>query len=657
MPGSHRTCQRCNAFYLIPVLCVLLSISLLPPTTRPKSAPCTVPPGSLTSPTEPNGDQADTALFSMGLWLLGKPTRSKLLLTKPSSSLIQIILLLSGQISPNPGPPRYPCVECGKAVRTNQKGLQCDDCLYWCHSACIGMSNNKPLTSPHLFDTNPYSILSESETSLSDSQHLSDIGSPIHASSPTKQNTAKRQMLQVLQLNFNSLKSSGKKAELQILIERHNPDIIVGCESKLVDTHASHSIFPETYVVERNDRNRHGAGLILAIKAELNPMPENHLSTSIDNYWCSVQPKNGKTLLIGSFYRPPSDTPDELEHLNRMLSKVFAPKSIPNIIIGGDFNASGINWTDDDEPIGRDTCLDAVKNKLQGIANRYGLCQYQHNITRPESQTCLDLVFTNNPSIIKNVTTAPGMGDHLAVLYDVACEVPRNTTLRRKLFKFNKANIPNMAQDMNSLHQTRREGWSCHTAEENWTHFHNALTATMKRNIPQTTTGKRNNLPWVTDTVRKSIAKRDRAFKKTKRRNSPRLWEAYRALRNSISKTSLVTWTLLPRMTSLRALNASGGMWSPTNVNVLVYQPFAHNLGSITPTSTKPRYITTSSRVPSLGKVWTMSHHLGSPPTPCALTLSLPLQALTSYSKTCNHTKPQGLIVSLPGYCVSLQKW
>ena len=135
MPGSHRTCQRCNAFYLILVLCVLLSISLLPPTTKPKSAPCTVPPGSLTTPTEPNGDQADTALFSMGLWLSGKPTRSKLLLTKPSSSLIQIILLLSGQISPNPGPPRYPCVECGKAVRTNQKGLQCDDCLYWCHSA------------------------------------------------------------------------------------------------------------------------------------------------------------------------------------------------------------------------------------------------------------------------------------------------------------------------------------------------------------------------------------------------------------------------------------------------------------------------------------------------------------------------------------------
>ena len=141
MPDSHWTCQRCNAFYPIPVLCILLSISLLPPMTRPKLTPCTVPPGSLTSSTEPNGDQADTAFFSMCLWLSGKPTRSKLLLTKPSNSL-QIILLLSGQISPNPGPLCYPFVECGKAVRTNQKGLQCDDCLCWCHSSCIGRNNN-----------------------------------------------------------------------------------------------------------------------------------------------------------------------------------------------------------------------------------------------------------------------------------------------------------------------------------------------------------------------------------------------------------------------------------------------------------------------------------------------------------------------------------
>ena len=118
-----------------------------------------------------------------------------------------------------------------------------------------------------------------------------------------------------------------------MLNERHNPEMIVGYESILDDTSASHSIFPEAYVVEHNNRNRHSASVILAIKAGLNPMPEDHLSTSTDTYWCSVQPKIGKEPLIGSFYRPPSDTHDELNNLKRMLFKVFALKSIPNICL------------------------------------------------------------------------------------------------------------------------------------------------------------------------------------------------------------------------------------------------------------------------------------------------------------------------------------
>ena len=135
----------------------------------------------------------------------------------------------------------------------------------------------------------------------------------------------------------------------------------------------------------------------------------------------------------------------------------------------------------------------------------------------------------------------------------------------------------------------------------------------------------------------KSIAKRDRAFKKAKRRNSPSCgrrtepWgtpppEPFDVPTNAISKTSLVTWTRLPQMTSLRALNASGGRWSPTNVNALV-----HNMGNITLTSTKPRCWTTSSRVPSLGRVYmdNVPSPGGSPPTPCALKSYVPTQALS----------------------------
>ena len=39
-----------------------------------------------------------------------------------------IFILLSGDIATNPGPIRFPCGSCAKPVRSNQHGLQCDDC-------------------------------------------------------------------------------------------------------------------------------------------------------------------------------------------------------------------------------------------------------------------------------------------------------------------------------------------------------------------------------------------------------------------------------------------------------------------------------------------------------------------------------------------------
>ena len=42
-------------------------------------------------------------------------------------------ILLSGDISLNPGTVRWPCSVCGKAVATNHRAIQCDNCDKWCH--------------------------------------------------------------------------------------------------------------------------------------------------------------------------------------------------------------------------------------------------------------------------------------------------------------------------------------------------------------------------------------------------------------------------------------------------------------------------------------------------------------------------------------------
>lgn len=61
--------------------------------------------------------------------------------------------LLAGNIEVNPGPVRYPCTVCSKAVQKNQRGICCDRCETWSHARCcqidvgeydrLGMSNEE----------------------------------------------------------------------------------------------------------------------------------------------------------------------------------------------------------------------------------------------------------------------------------------------------------------------------------------------------------------------------------------------------------------------------------------------------------------------------------------------------------------------------------
>ena len=49
---------------------------------------------------------------------------------------------MSGDVSENPGPIRFPCGKCQKPVKRNQRGIQCKSCLLWHHPKC----NDMPLS-------------------------------------------------------------------------------------------------------------------------------------------------------------------------------------------------------------------------------------------------------------------------------------------------------------------------------------------------------------------------------------------------------------------------------------------------------------------------------------------------------------------------------
>ena len=55
-------------------------------------------------------------------------------------AIITLLLAISGDIELNPGPYKHPCGNCRKPVRSNQRGICCDECDKWFHMQCGGLT-------------------------------------------------------------------------------------------------------------------------------------------------------------------------------------------------------------------------------------------------------------------------------------------------------------------------------------------------------------------------------------------------------------------------------------------------------------------------------------------------------------------------------------
>jgi len=59
---------------------------------------------------------------------------------KSYKSFFQILIILSGDISMNPGPTSYPCAKCNRGVGS---GILCNTCNLWVHTRCEGLSGSQ----------------------------------------------------------------------------------------------------------------------------------------------------------------------------------------------------------------------------------------------------------------------------------------------------------------------------------------------------------------------------------------------------------------------------------------------------------------------------------------------------------------------------------
>ena len=350
-----------------------------------------------------------------------------------------------------------------------------------------------------------------------------------------------------LVINANSI--ANKKAELAAIAEYCDPDLMLISETKLGPDILNGEFVPEGYMGRfRKDRKR-GAGGIMIITKECYKIVDADITVQNENesVWAIITLKDLSKLVIGSFYRPPDKGIQPLVDLEMELAQIsekFKNNHKTTLILGGDFNAGGINW--DLCTVDHDTSNRTLKEKLLSILSEAGLKQMQREPTR--GQNLLDLFCCNKPSLVKSITSIPGISDHNIVLADCKLKPSIITKPQRKIYQWSKADWHSLREQTVVFAEDFLASATTRSVNENYIKFRTYLEEVMENKIPSKLSSKRFKLPWFNRELKRLCRKKARKYKKAKRSGREDHWEQYKEFQKVVqAKLTEGRWDYINR--------------------------------------------------------------------------------------------------------------
>ena len=436
----------------------------------------------------------------------------------------------------NPGPIRYPCGICGKAVRCNQRAIESKDCSTWFHKACLDMND----AHFEILEQHPSYVWLCCQCGLpnfSSSLFLSDIKTSnrfdtLTDLSSTSYHSLSRDNIKLININCQSVTS--KKAKFLAVLEDEDPDIVVGTESWLSPEHNSSEVFPPHYQVFRKDRksDAHG-GVFIAAKTDLVAVSRVDLADNDSELlWIQLSTSNSSSVFIGAFYRPPSSDEVYVENLRASQEKIPVQD---NVWLLGDFNLPNVDWAVNRfQPSGR---YPSQSKAMIDIILDHNLQQLVEEPTR--GRNILDLFLTNNDSLVQHIRVKPGISDHDYVEISCLTKPQRVKSPSRHVFIWKKANFQAISDDIINLEKASTafsRPYEPADVESMWNAFQSTLTESIVRNIPCKSLTNKQPQPWIDIRIRRALRKKERLYRNAKRSGTDEAWSLFKKHRRSVDR-------------------------------------------------------------------------------------------------------------------------
>ena len=260
------------------------------------------------------------------------------------------------------------------------------------------------------------------------------------------------------------------------------------------------------------------------------------MESNTEQIWCQASIQ-GRTFLLGCFYRPPDANIGPLLELDANLASLNASSRSPIIVLGGDFNVPGLDWSHSTQSVPKG----ALQESLFDLIINNHLTQKVSFPTRRDctsgAENTLDLLLTSHPDLISEVSPRAGISDHFIVLAKLITKIqlplkpPRKISLWKKVNSENFKNlVKELGQDFFKMKPATR------SVEENWTWFRDSLNNIVTNSVPQKLIKGRTRPPWFSAKLKRLCSKKEKSYIRAKKSGTKSDWDKFTSVRKQVDR-------------------------------------------------------------------------------------------------------------------------
>ena len=463
-----------------------------------------------------------------------------------TKQLLCLLLLAAGDIHPCPGPPKYrfPCGDCAKPVKSNQKGIACDTCNIWFHTKCLQMSDAvyfrlgadeslpwecRNCECPFNFSESFFNVSTSSEPGPEPPG--APMGTPDYTGSKNERHIAAdfvelrrkypRNFI-ITHINVNSLQY--KFDEISIILSQKLVDCLFISETKLDGSHLDQRFKVDHYCMYRRDNPLDGGGgLIAYIRSDVPSYAVKPASAPLESLQINCILDGKRWSLLG-VYRKPSLPTTSLTRLNDIIDRDL--NMADNYIILGDMN---INMLDQN-----------TNNAVHQLCSEHNLTNIIKEPTchKGENPTLIDLILVHNKQTIRAGKVTPcSISDFHSYVHGIfKCTMPRTTTRKIYYRSYRHFDPVDFGRDLRQAPFHVGEIFDIHSHME---FFQSIFSNILDSHAPiKTKIIKTNQCPHMTKEWKSAIFRRNMAHNKYLKQRTSKNFHVYRKLRNKCSNLS-----------------------------------------------------------------------------------------------------------------------